>query len=55
MILFQIDAPYFCAGGEIKNRIVVAAAPIIKYMIGWAAINVLDYCTAKKWKVKSYK
>ncbi len=55
MILFQITAPHFCAGGEIRNREVIVTAPIIKYMVGWDADTVFKYCTEKKWKIKSYK
>lgn len=54
IILFQINAPHFCAGGEIQNRIVVNAAPIIKYMIGWDAERTLNFCTRKNWTIKSY-
>lgn len=49
--LFQIQAPHFCAGGEINsNEIVVSAAPIIKYMIGWSKVKVDAYCETNKWK-----
>lgn len=53
-ILFQIKAPYFCAGGEIKNRRIVTAAPIIKRMIGWKVEKVYYYCLKRKWDIKSY-
>lgn len=53
-ILFQIKAPHFCAGGEIKNRIIVYAAPIIKYMIGWNVEKTHRFCIKKKWDIKSY-
>lgn len=55
MILFQITADHFCAGGEIRNRKVVITAPIIKYMIGWDAEKVYKYCMKKRWNIKSYK
>jgi hypothetical protein len=53
-VLFQIKAPHFCAGGEIKNRIIIKAAPIIKYMIGWKAEKLSDFCKRKKWDIKSH-
>lgn len=55
MILFQITAPHFCAGGEIRNRKVIITAPIIKYMVGWDADMVFRYCLKRKWAIKSYK
>lgn len=55
MILFQITAPHFCAGGEIRNREVIVTAPIIKYMVGWEIETVFSYCMARNWKIKSYR
>lgn len=55
MILFQIDTPYFCAGGEIKDKMIIKAAPIIDYMVGWDAEKAYVYCLKKKWNIKSYK
>ncbi len=46
----QIKAPHFTAGVIVKDRAVVTAAPIIKYMIGWKYIKVLHYCDEKGWK-----
>ena len=49
-MLFQIDAPYFCAGGEIVCGYVINVAPIIRYMKGWVDKRVYEYCQRKRWK-----
>ncbi|MBF0102055.1 MAG: hypothetical protein HQK77_14225 [Desulfobacterales bacterium] len=48
--MIRITAPHFVAGLEIKDRIVVRAAPIIRYMVGWPIGTVKDYCDKKGWK-----
>ena len=55
MVLFRIDAPHFCAGGDIQNGQIVWAAPIISYMVGWDVKKAHDYCKRKKWNITSYK
>lgn len=48
--IITIDAPHFNAGIEYDdNDIVVHAAPIIRYMIGWSINQVTSYCTKKGW------
>lgn len=54
-ILFQIKTPKFCAGGEIKNRKIIMAAPIIRFMIDWNVDKAFSYCLKRKWNIKSYK
>lgn len=49
-MLFQIDAPYFCAGGEIIQDCVSEVAPIIKYMKSWTLNKIQTYCQQKNWK-----
>lgn len=63
MKLYRIDAPHFCAGLEIEEKIeylnpyhysiykVVRAAPKIKYMLGWTRNKVTKYCKKKGWKL----
>jgi len=46
-----IDAPHFYAGVTLKNHVVIKAAPIVKYMIGWNVERVGAYCTQKNWKI----
>lgn len=53
-ILFQINASHFCAGGVIENRLIINAAPIIKYMIGWNVEKAYYFCIKRKWNIKSY-
>jgi len=47
--LFQVKAPYFCAGIVIKNDKVIAQGPILKYMKGWSQAEVQRYCDNKGW------
>jgi hypothetical protein len=47
--MIRIVSPYFVAGVIFKNTIVVRAAPIVKYMVGWHMKKVLDYCDKKDW------
>ena len=47
--LFQVKAPYFCAGISIENNKVIAQAPILKYMKGWSRAEVQRYCDNKGW------
>jgi hypothetical protein len=49
--LIQIHSSYFTAGLEWNDDVVTLAAPIIKYMKGWPAMKVIDYCARKGWKV----
>lgn len=49
--VIAIDGDYFYAGIVAKDGKVIAAAPIIKYMIDWDAQMVFDYCKKKKFKI----
>lgn len=46
-----IDAPHFNAAVVLDdNGVVVRAAPILKYMLGWTAARVVRYCFRKGWQ-----
>ena len=51
--MIRIVAPHFVAGVEIGLRddfVVVRAAPILNYMLGWRVYRVLSYCSGKRWE-----
>jgi hypothetical protein len=48
--MIVIDAPHFYAAVIFSAGIVVRAAPILKYMIGWRGASVVRYCKKKNWK-----
>ena len=50
--LYQITAPYFCAGIITTEKVVRAAAPIVKYMVGWPMGKVERYCEQKGWSLE---
>lgn len=49
--LIRVTSSYFCAGVIAKNEIIINAAPILKYMIGWNAITFKNYCIKKGFKI----
>jgi hypothetical protein len=49
--LAQIKAPHFTAGIVLQDNVVVIAAPIVKYMVGWPRPKVRAYCTGKNWPI----
>jgi len=51
-MLAQITAPHMCSGIILENDVVVRAAPIVKYMVGWPRHQVRDYCQRKGWRVQ---
>jgi hypothetical protein len=53
-VLWRITAPHFVAGIELGmwHHIVLRAAPIVEYMLGWEGRDVLHYCEKKNWKVE---
>ena len=55
--VIAIDGKYFYAGIVIctEKRIVIKAAPIIKYMIGWNGLQVKNYCERKKFKIINHE
>ena len=54
-MLIRIESSYFVAGVETNYSVVVRAAPIIKYMIGWHSSKVVSYCEKKKWSYQMLK
>ena len=57
VILAQITAPHFCAGigVDTEEKVVVDASPVVRYMVGWTARRVHDYCCDQGWKVERVK
>lgn len=51
-MLVQLYAPHFCAGLVVQEQRVTDAAPIVRYMLGWSASRVLNYCRQKGWRTK---
>ena len=49
--LIRIEAPYFVAGVLLRDGRVYEAAPIVKYMKGWTAEQVLQYAKKKGWTI----
>lgn len=45
-----ITANNFTAAIVLEDDLVVEAAPIVKYMIGWTKRKVLNYCMAENWQ-----
>lgn len=54
VMLAQVTAPHFCAGIgiDVERKRVIDAAPIVRWMVGWSADRVHDYCLEKGWQVK---
>ena len=50
-LTLQIKAPHFTAGVVVDVGVVVGAAPIVKYMLGWTEDRVRGYCEWKKWEI----
>jgi hypothetical protein len=46
----HIQAPHFTAAVVLARTTVVRAPPILRYMIGWHAEQVLKYAKEKGWK-----
>lgn len=56
LMQIEADGPRpFTAGLEFGGVTVAAAAPIIKYMLGWNLIKVLAYCKGKGWRCREIK
>lgn len=54
--MLTVDAPHFNAGLELRctehgGPVVVAAAPIVRYMFGWGEGRVRSYCAGRGWTV----
>jgi hypothetical protein len=49
--LISIVGPNFAAGLITNRGVVVRAAPILRYMIGWRIDHVLEYARSRGWVV----
>lgn len=50
--MIAIDAPHFYAAVLLDSSgIVIRAAPILKYMLGWSETRVRAYAQRKGWKL----
>ena len=49
-----IYAPHFVAGVVMKHGVVIAAAPRVKYIVGWTLDHVESYCVTKKWRCEDH-
>lgn len=47
--LLVVDAPHFYAASVWNGKVCVGAAPILKWMIGKAPLEVRNYLVRKKW------
>lgn len=47
--LIYIRSPYFTCGIITRDKLVVEAPPIVKYMTGWNTSKVRAYCDKKGW------
>jgi len=50
--LLQVDAEHFNVGLLLRDRRVVEAPPIVKYMANWSQDRVESYCSKKGWRCK---
>lgn len=53
--LYVINAPHFYSGLVVRDGVVVKAAPIINYMVGWDIDAVIRYALKKKWGIMREK
>jgi hypothetical protein len=53
-VTIRIEAHHFVAGIDVDPRthLVVHAAPILGYMLGWTALRVREYCDARGWTAR---
>jgi len=49
MPLIRITAPHFTTALVAAGGVVIEAAPILNYMMGWNGAEVARYCRAKGW------
>ena len=50
MTLVRIEAPHFVAGALLEDGRVVRAAPILRYVVGWDVVRLLEYAERKRWR-----
>jgi hypothetical protein len=48
--LLRFEAPHFVAAVECRDGMVVGAAPILRYMLGWTCSRAQSYAAMKGWK-----
>lgn len=46
----RIIADHFTCGIVVQNKLVIEAAPIVRYMVGWESKEVRSYCDKRGWK-----
>lgn len=52
-VLYVISTSYFYCGILTSSKdIVVKAAPIVKYMVGWKISRVYSYCKKRKFTIE---
>jgi hypothetical protein len=49
--LYAIDGRYFYAGVIVNDDVIINAAPILKWSVGWNFKDFTGYCEKKKWGV----
>lgn len=50
-MLLRIIAPWFVAGVVLRDDIVVEAAPILRYTVGWSEERLRSYAKRRRWNV----
>ena len=51
--MIRITARHMCAGVVLDSaEVVVRAAPILRYMLGWHADRVMSYAARKGWQAE---
>ena len=48
--MIRITAKHFTAGVIITNGRAGRRAPILGYMVGWTAQQIIEYCEKKHWQ-----
>lgn len=48
--LIRIVAPHFVAGVIARGGVIVEAAPIVRYMLGWDGRRFAAYCRRQQWE-----
>ena len=51
-LLYQVTARHMAAGFVIEDGVIVEAAPIIHYVVGWREKQAFKYFHNRKWKVR---
>lgn len=51
--MMRISGPNFVVGAVLHDHVVVKAAPLIKYMIGWRRDRVIWHCKHKGWQLET--